>query len=300
MSTPYVQVVPTCDLGEGPHWNAAKQELLYVDITGQNVHRYVPATGEHTQVHINQGEAALVVPVEGEANKYIVGVGRSLLLMEWDGRSTEPTSLTNMFTVEPDQPDNSWNDGKCDSKGRLWAGTMNANNPVANLYRVTDTIQRVQSGIGISNGISWSSDNRLMFYQDSATGKVDVFDFDNEAGAISNRRTIYDFAASGERGSPDGNNIDSDGNLWVACWGGNQVIQINPTTRQKIRAIELPASNITSIAFGGTDLDIMYVTSASDGLSDAQKRQQPAAGSLFQITNTGVKGQGPGNNFKFA
>ncbi|CAL8113459.1 unnamed protein product [Orchesella dallaii] len=295
---PYVQTVSNSSLSEGPHWNADKQELYYVDITGQFVNRYVPATGERTRARIDQGEVSMVMPVQGQENRYVIGVGKTLQLMEWDGRSTTPTSLTTMFTVEPDNPGISFNDGKCDTKGRLWAGTFSAQ-PIASLYRVTNTIQQVVSNVGTSNGIAWNKANTLMYYIDTPTRKVDVFDFNDEEGTISNRRTVFDFNTSGESGSPDGMNIDSDDNLWVACWGGSQIIHVDPTVGRKIGSVSLPTSNITSIAFGGPNLDVMYVTSASDGLSDAQKLEQPAAGSLFQITNTGVRGQGGGNNFGF-
>ncbi|CAL8113457.1 unnamed protein product [Orchesella dallaii] len=296
---PYVQTVSNCGLGEGPHWNADKQELYYVDISGQFVNRYVPATGERTRVRIDQERVSMVMPVEGQENRYVISVGRTLQLMEWDGRSTSPTSLTTMFSVEPDNPGNRFNDGKCDTKGRLWAGTMNDNQPIGSLYRVTNTIQQVVSNVGTSNGIAWNKANTLMYYIDTPTRKVDVFDFNDEEGTISNRRTVFDFNTGGESGSPDGMNIDSDDNLWVACWGGSQILHVDPLVSRKIKSISLPTNNITSIAFGGPNLDVMYVTSASDGLSDAQKREQPAAGSLFQITNTGARGQGGGNNFRF-
>jgi gluconolactonase len=296
---PYVQCVPNCGLGEGPHWNADKNELYYVDISGQHVHRYVPGTGEHARVRIAQERVTLVVPVQGQENKYVIGVGRTLQLMDWDGRSATPTSLTTMYTVEPENPGNRWNDGKCDTRGRLWAGTMNDNLFTGNLYRVTNNIQTVIRDVGISNGIAWNKANTLMYYIDTPTRKVDVFDFNDEQGTISNRRTVYDFNTVGESGSPDGMNIDADDNLWVACWGGSQIIHVDPRTSRKIKAVPLPTNNITSIAFGGPNLDVMYVTSASDGLSDAQKADQPAAGCLFQITNTGARGQGGGNNFRY-
>lgn len=197
----YVQTVPTVGLGEGPHWNATKQELLYVDISGQAVHRYVPGTGEHTQVRIDQERVTLVVPVEGQDNKYVVGVGRTLQLMEWDGKTTTPTSLSGMFSVEPNNPGNRFNDGKCDARGRLWAGTMNDNDFSANFYRVdTNSIQTVQTNVGISNGIAWNRDSTLMYYIDTPTNKVDVFDFNLEQGTIrklavfmriKNQRSLY-------------------------------------------------------------------------------------------------------------
>ncbi|CAL8113463.1 unnamed protein product [Orchesella dallaii] len=262
---PYVQTVSTSLVGEGPHWNADKQELYYVDIYGRSVNRYVPATGERTRVGIDEGNVSMVMPVQGQENRYVISVGKTLQLMEWDGRSASPSSLTTMFTVEPDNPGILFNDGKCDTKGRLWAGTASAQ-PIGSLYRVTNTIQQMESNVGTSNG---------------------------------NRRTVFDFNTSGQSGLPDGMNIDSDDNLWVACWGESQIIQVDPTVGRKINSISLPASKITSIAFGGPNLDVMYVTSTSDGLSDAQKLEQPAAGSLFQITNTGARGQGGGNNFGF-
>lgn len=101
--------------------------------------------------------------------------------------SSEPTSLTTLHTVEPGNPNNRFNDGKCDTSGRLWAGTIDQNGgTTANLYRITDTIQVVQTGIGTSNGIAWNNDNTRMYYNDTPTRRVDVFDFNNQEGSISN------------------------------------------------------------------------------------------------------------------
>lgn len=198
-----------------------------------------------------------MVPVEGQPDRYVVAFNRDLQLMEWDGQSSTPSSLVQMFTVEPDKPTNHWNDGKCDVNGRLWAGTMSDNSIAGSLYRVTDSVQLVQTPTAISNGMAWNKSNSLMYYIDSLTAKVDVFDFNNDLGTISklivdsslnhpyilalkqilfrfyanlliacctgNRRTVYDFNETEEDGLPDGMTIDSNDNIWVACFGGKQV-----------------------------------------------------------------------------
>jgi len=247
----------------------------------------------------NLGGISLVAPVEGEPDQYVVSTVRDLRLMEWDGHSNEPTSLTTILSVEPNLPGNRFNDGKCDSMGRLWAGTMVESGTAGsgNLYKIDKgNATNVQANINTSNGIAWNSANTLMYYIDTPTRKVDVFDYNHNAGTIFNRRTVYDFNSTGEAGSPDGMTIDTNGNLFVGCWGGNQMIHINPTTGQKIRSIPFPTANITSAAFGGPNLDILYVTSASIGLSEIDLQGQPAAGALFQITNLGVRGSG-GNSY---
>ncbi|XP_021959047.1 regucalcin [Folsomia candida] len=301
MSTPYVQTVNTNILGEGPHWRASTGDLYYVDIGRNAVHRYNPATGQNTKVNIGGAwGVSLVIPVEGENNRFVISNGHDLQFMVWDGISPEPTSLTTFASVEPEYPQARWNDGKCDSMGRLFAGTSSeTGQPTGALYRITQgEVSRMVAGITISNGIAWNSANTLMYYIDTPTRRVDVFDYDIATGNITNRRPLYDFAAMGENGDPDGMTIDANGNLIVGCWGGSKMIHINPVTGQKIRSVNFPTSNITSGAFAGPNLSTLYVTSANVGLSEIELNSQPAAGSLFQVTNLGVTGQAVGNAYR--
>jgi len=300
---PYVQVINSSKLGEGPHWDGTKRELLYVDIEGSSVLRYNPVTKEQGKVTIvGQGGVSLVVPVNGETDQYIISTGRDLQRMVWDGVSSAPTSLTRILSIDAEFPNSRFNDGKCDNWGRLWAGSMSngGNLPDATLYRIQRGIATaMEPGIRISNGIAWTSDNSLMYYIDTPTRKVDVFDFNGVAGTIGNRRTVYDFDQAGEEpgASPDGMTIDANGHLYVGCWGGYQMIHIDPTTGRKVKSIPFPTANITSAAFGGENLDTLFVTSATSGLSQIDLAGQPAAGSLFQVTNLGVRGQAAGNNY---
>ena len=138
----------------------------------------------------------------------------------------------------------------------------------------------------ISNGLEWSPDGSLMYYIDTATQGMDVFDFDLEAGHASGRRPFIHFEAS--FGVPDGMTIDAEGYLWVAFYDGWAVRRFSPQGALD-RTIELPAARTTSCCFGGADLDQLYVTSARDGLSHAQLAEQPHAGALFVI-EPGVAG----------
>ena len=142
-------------------------------------------------------------------------------------------------------------------------------------------------GVTISNGIAWSLDNHLMYYIDTATGGIDVFDFNLEAGTIANRRRFVTMPP--EANMPDGMTIDAEGHLWVAAWGSWHVYRFAPDGALD-RAIRLPVAQITSCTFGGADLTDLYITSARTRLSEAELRDQPHAGGVFRL-RPGVTGR---------
>jgi sugar lactone lactonase YvrE len=183
------------------------------------------------------------------------------------------------------------NDGNCDSAGRLWAGTMGLNEePGAGaLYRLDPdlTVTCVLDRVGESNGIDWSPDDRLMYYVDSLERRVDAFDFDLASGAIANRRP---FAVIDEGEIvPDGLTVDADGGVWVALWGGSQLREFAPDG-SLARVVTLPTRQITSCAFGGPELEDLYVTSAREWLAPDVLAREPEAGSLF-VCRPGVRGR---------
>ena len=142
------------------------------------------------------------------------------------------------------------------------------------------------TGLTVSNGLGWSPDGATMYFIDSPTQRVDVFEFDVETGDVANRRPMLDFPKG--FGLPDGMTVDEEGFLWVAFWSGSAVRRIHPDGRV-VAVVELPVSQVTSCAFGGDDLSDLYVTSARDSLSDAQLREQPQAGGVFRL-RPGVRG----------
>lgn len=270
------------ELGEGPSWDPVTRRLIWVDITAELVHRFDPASGEDERFEVGQPVGAAVPTTDGR-----------LALAVSDGFAfLDPATgiVERIADVEVDLADTMMNDGKCDPAGRLWAGTKDANGsrPLGALYRLgaDRRPERVLTGLTVSNGLGWSPDGATMYFIDSPTQRVDVFEFDVETGDVSNRRPMLDVPKA--FGLPDGMTVDEEGFLWVAFWSGSAVRRIHPEGRV-VAVVELPVSQVTSCAFGGDDLSDLYVTSARDGLSDAQQREQPYAGGLFRL-QPGVRG----------
>ncbi|XP_063230544.1 regucalcin-like [Bacillus rossius redtenbacheri] len=284
---------------EGPHWDPDKAALFFVDIQQQLVCRYEPAAAELTSVKLDGGPVSLVVPVKNSADRFVASVGRDLVLLTWNGLNSSTAASTRVLaSVDEDKPANRFNDGKADSIGRIWAGTMGAEPTVGkvdpnqgSLYSLnTTSTQAVRhvSNVTVSNGLVWDSTNTILYWTDTATRRVDAFDFDVDAGTIANRRPVFDFAAHGITGYPDGMTIDFTGCLWIACFDGGKVIQVSPWDGRLLRAVELPATRVTSMAWGGPLLDLLYVTTSRAGLSEQQLRQEPDAGSLFVVSGLGA------------
>jgi sugar lactone lactonase YvrE len=295
-------------LGEGPHWDAATGQLYFVDLLGKGIHRYDPVTKKDARLDVaakgeGQDATTLIVPVAGTTNKFVIGLGRSLRVLQWDGKSgvENGSNLKTLHVVADGNEGGRFNDGKCDPKGRLWAGTMGyyKSGDIGSLqlkkwilYKLENDgkISKHEDKIDISNGLCWSNDNKIMYYVDSFTYRIDAYDYDIANGTISNRRPVFDLKANNYTGIPDGMTIDVNGNLWLAVFGGGKVLHINPNTGKVLGHVELPTLNITSVAFGGANLDTLYITCAQHDLSKEQLAAQPLAGSLFQVTNTGTKG----------
>ncbi|SDD62907.1 Sugar lactone lactonase YvrE [Paenibacillus sp. UNCCL117] len=264
-------------LGEGPCWDADNQVLYWVDVTAKKLFTYQPATGVHQKAEFDRMIGAVVPRSRG-----------GLMLVMQDGfHEFDPESgaLTKLRDPEAHLPDNRFNDGKCDALGRLWAGTMSmkGDRAAGTLYCLdTDlSVRAVVTQVGISNGLGWSPDNTLMYYIDSATKGVWAFDFDLSAGTAGNRRTIVTIPE--DDGLPDGMTVDREGMIWVAQWGGGKVSRWNPYTGELMETVPVPASLVTSCAFGGEKLDELFITTAREGLDDQTLRGQPHAGGLFRL-----------------
>lgn len=271
-------------LGEGALWHADTQQLYWVDIEQKKLHLYSPTSGETRMIDVGE-RIGTVVPAPG--NKAIVALQNGIF--ELDLASESLTLITN---PHEGQPDMRFNDGKCDPAGRLWVGSMHlsAKSEAAALYRLdTDyTLTQMLDSVTISNGIVWSLDHKQMYYIDTPTGVVRSFDYTIEDGSIANPRVVV--TVPKEMGHPDGMTIDEEGMLWVAHWGGSSVGRWNPKTGELLQKIDVPAPHVTSCAFGGENLDILYITTARQGLNDQQLATYPHSGGLFMV-KPGVKGQ---------
>ena len=272
------------EVGEGPYWDEGSRTLLFVDIPPGRVHRLDPADGDVTTIEVGQAVGAVIPRASG-----------GLVVAARDGIAElgPAGELSWLAPIEADRSSNRMNDAKCDPAGRLWAGTMafEAEPGAGALYRIeTDhSWEQVIDGVTISNGLGWSPDGSTMYYIDSPTKGVDLLDYDLATGAATGRRRVI--SCDDVDGVPDGMAVDAEGHLWVAFFGGGVVRRYDPDGGL-VTEITLPAAQITSCAFGGEELDELYITSAARGLSATELAEQPHAGAVFRC-RPGVRGPLP-------
>lgn len=270
-------------LGEGAFWNHQTQELFWVDIEGKKLHIYNPSS-KLNKTLVMPSRIGTVVPKDQD--NAVVALEDGIYLV-----NTETSEITLFSDVESDKPYNRFNDGKCDPKGRFWVGSMSYDTKTksAALYMLnpTGTIEKKQDSVTISNGIVWTKDKKIMYYIDTPLKNIRAFDYNNETGEISNERVAVVIADS--LGFPDGMTIDENDNLWVGLWNGNGVGHFNPKSGKLIQKIQVPAQNVTSCAFGGKNLDTLFITTANLGMTEENIPLYPKAGSVFKYV-PGVKG----------
>lgn len=262
-------------VGEGPIWDDERQVLYWVDIMGYLLHLYDPVKRENAAIDVGQPVGTVVPRASGGV---MLALHHGFAAFDLDSRK-----LTPIADPEAHLPENRFNDGKCDPAGRFWAGTMAfaATEKAGSLYCLdTDlSLRKVMGDIGIANGIAWSLDQATMYYIDSLKYDIRAYDFDVKTGQIANERIACHIPR--EVGLPDGMTIDTEGMLWVGHFGGSRVCRWNPSTGKILETIRLPVSRVTACAFGGKELDILYITSGSMGMSEEERKKEPHAGGLF-------------------
>ncbi|MEU3525137.1 SMP-30/gluconolactonase/LRE family protein [Streptomyces sp. NPDC038707] len=266
-----VAVAAQATLGEGPTWDPATGTLLWLDILGMRLHTYDPVTGRRT---------VRTTPQHVGAAKPRAGGGLVLNLRDGIGL-LDPDGTFRWLHHEP-VPGRRGNDAAVAPDGSLWAGTMRYDEATGGgtLSRLAGdgSARTVLDDVTVSNGTGWSPDGRLMYYVDTPTRRVDVFDHDAEG--VRNRRPLAEIEEGA--GYPDGLTVDADGCVWVALWDGGAVRRYTPDGTLD-RVIPLPTPRTTACAFGGPALTDLYVTTARTGL-DAP---HPLSGSLLVIPNAG-------------
>lgn len=275
-------------VGEGPCWDDREHVLYWVDISAYRIHRYDPVEGSNRTLELDAYVGSVVVRERGGL---LAATQKGL--HEVDFAAGTWRTVADMPRREP--PGHTFNDGKCDPAGRFWIGTMAAEGtpdsfkPDGTLYMVDETgsLTPRLSRLTIPNGMAWSADSKTMYLIDSVSRQVAAWDYDLQTGTIRNKRTVVAIAEAD--GLPDGMTIDEEGMIWVAHWGGSRVTRWNPASGRMIGAIDVPARQTTSCAFGGKDLDTLYITSAREGLSEEELQRYPYSGGLFGI-KPGVRG----------
>lgn len=263
-------------LGEGALWDEGRGQLWWVDIKGPALNRYDPANGARWSWMPPCRITALGL---AGSDRLIASSDLGFVLVE-----PEAERLVPLHHPETAIPGNRFNDGKVDPQGYFWAGSMDdaeEETTRGTLYRFAPdgSCEAMLGGFHVPNGPAFAHDGRSFYVNDTARRRTDRVRLDG-SGAIAARETFLTFA-EGE-GYPDGMTVDAAGNLWIAFWDGWCVRCFSPEGAP-IDRIELPVARPTSCAFGGPALDQLFITSASVGLSDAERDEQPLAGGLFVV-----------------
>ncbi|MGW0709899.1 SMP-30/gluconolactonase/LRE family protein [Streptomyces sp. NPDC002643] len=272
MSTYEVAVRAEAALGEGPTWDADAQRLIWIDILGSRVYTFDPVSGRRT-----------VFTTEQHVGAAKPRAGGGLVLNLRDGVGLRDADGSFRWLHHEPVPDRRANDAAVAPDGSLFAGTMRYDEAPGGgtLARFTaDGLDRtVLDDVAVSNGTGWSPDGRLMYYVDSPTRRIDVFDYES-GGLPVNRRPFVTIEEGA--GFPDGLTVDAEGCVWVALWEGAAVRRYTPTGTLD-RVIPLPTPRPTACAFGGPDLTDLYITTARVGLESPP----PLSGSLLVIPAVG-------------
>ena len=269
---------PIAHHGEGVIWDTSAGKLRWVDMLAGDVLSMAPR--EHEPDRLDVGAVATAIRPR-RAGGLAIALERGFALLDAD---MEVRRLLGEIWRDPTVR---MNDGACDPQGRFYCGSMayDAAPGRGSLYRLEPdySVHTVLDDVTISNGLAWSADGDTAYYIDSPTQRVDAFDFDAANGTLRNRRPVV--SIDPDDGTPDGMAVDAEGFLWVAMWGGGAVRRYAPDGRLD-GIVEVGARQVTACAFGGPNLDELYITTSRQGLAEGE---DPGAGALFRC-RPGVHG----------
>ncbi len=284
MNEPKQLVCSQNRLGETPIWEPRENALYWVDWGGMPTCRYERTSGKFATFPVDLPVTSLARRASGG---WIAIAQQGLYL--WEPQTNAYKLLFGL--PEPDKPEIGYNDAAVDRQGRLLVGTVNNDDPFlpdGSLYRLDPdgSLHKLDTGYATANGIGLSPDGRTVYVADQRHRQIIALDYDTSQGTTSNRRV---FARLSEAdGMPDGLIVDADGFIWNGHWDGWKLTRYAPDGRIE-RQIRFPVQHVISCAFGGPELDELFVTTSAWGFGEAERQQQPQAGDLFRI-KTGLKG----------
>lgn len=272
-------------LGEGPLWDVEQQRLYWIDAAGMRVFR---ATAQGTEIRAWDVPSRVgSIAIRKDGRGAICSLAKGFYNLDFETGDCEL-----IVEIEPERPNNWINDGKVDRRGRFFAGTMDSQEegPSGALYRLDPdfSVTQVETGIIVSNGPCWSPDDKTFYFADSWSGELWAYDYDIDKGTLANRRTFAKVDRS-KGGAADGSTVDAEGCLWNAHVYDSKLIRYTPDGKIE-RVIEMPVKKVTSVMFGGPNLDVLYVTSMAKPPLPRFPGDGVLRGALFAVTGLGIKG----------
>ncbi|MEO8163805.1 MAG: SMP-30/gluconolactonase/LRE family protein [Betaproteobacteria bacterium] len=272
-----VAVAARNQIGESPVWSPAENALYWVDVEGKLIQRWHAGRESIERWNVESPVGCIGLRAGGG----LIAASRSGFFF----LDTTAGTFTPIADPEAHLPDNRFNDGKVDRRGRFWAGTRNFRDHskvTGALYRLDSdrSVHRAQDGWGCPNGMAWSPDGRRMYVCETWARKVFVYDFDADDGALGERRLFA--ALTDSDGYPDGLTVDAQGCIWNAHYDGWRITRYTPDGKID-RIVPMPVQHVTSLTFGGDHFRTLYVTTACLRLSDSQRASQPDAGHVFAL-----------------
>ena len=270
-------------LGEGPLWDVDEQRLYWIDSFDGRVFRCTADGREVRAWDVPEKIGSMCLRRSGGA---VVSLARGFHFLDFD---TGEVALIR--DPEPGRPANRLNDGKVDKQGRFVAGSMDTmeDGPNGALYRLDPdlTVTTLDTGIIVSNGPCWSPDGGTLYFADSWSGEISAYDYDQASGTVANKRCFCTRDRDG--GGFDGATVDAEGCVWSAHVYVGRLVRYRPDGSVD-RVIEMPVKKVTSVMFGGPNLDVLYVTSMAKPPLPRFPSDGVLRGSLFAIYDLGVRG----------
>jgi len=271
-------------LGEGPLWDVEEQRLYWIDSLGCRVFRCTADGGEVRAWDVPERIGSMALRRQGGA---VLSLANGFHFLDF---KTGESQL--IADPEPDKPNNRLNDGKVDQRGRFIAGSMDTleAGPNGALYRLDPdlSLHTLDRGIVVSNGPCWSPDGAIFYFADTWSGEIWAYDYDMDTGSVANRRTFTKVDMSGG-GAADGSTVDAEGFLWNAQVYDGKLCRYAPDGTLD-RVIDMPVKKVTSVNFGGPDMDVLFVTSMAKPPLPRFPSDGVLRGSLFAIHGLGVRG----------
>lgn len=271
------------ELGECPLWSPKDNVLWWIDVAKPTLWRFDPARNTTSSWPLPKPPTVLALRENGGL---LIVFRRGYALVD----ALEPGTLIEQQYAS-DLAEERFNDGKVDRLGRMWVGTMDRklSRPIGQLYRLSidQPVQAVDQGFVLSNGIGWNPESTLMYFAETHSKNIYVFDYDLKNGTAINRRV---FANIGGEGGPDGLTVDVYGNVWVAVFGGGAIYKYAPDG-QLTQQLAFPTAHPTSCTFGGADLQTLYITSSRMSLEGESSTDSAQAGGMWAVQIDDSRGQ---------